>query len=144
MERKQDVALGLLRVISGIVFLAHGYQKLFVWGIHGVAGTFGQMGIPLPITSAYLATFAEFFGGLALLVGFATRLAAIPVGFTMVVALLQVHLKGGFYLPTGVEYVLVLLTANVAMLIGGGGAFALDNVMFKEGKPELSRMKIAA
>jgi putative oxidoreductase len=144
MAKKQEVALGLLRVIIGIVFLAHGYQKLFVWGIHGVAGTFGQMGIPLPITSAYLATFAELFGGLALLVGFGTRLAAIPVGFTMLVALLQVHLKGGFYLPTGFEYVLVLLAANVVLVIGGGGALALENTVFKERETGLSRMKIAA
>lgn len=144
MERKQEVALGLLRMIIGIVFLAHGYQKLFVWGIHGVAGTFGQMGIPLPLTSAYLATFAEFFGGLALLVGFGTRLAAIPVGFTMLVALFQVHLKGGFYLPTGFEYVLVLLAANIALMIGGGGAFALENVVFKERKPELRTTRLAA
>jgi len=144
MERKQELALGLLRVTIGIVFLAHGYQKLFVWGIHGVAGTFGQTGIPLPVTSAYLASFAEFFGGLALLVGFGTRLAAIPVGFTMLVALLQVHLKGGFYLPTGFEYVMVLLAANIALVIGGGGAFAVENVLFKKRKPELRTTRLAA
>lgn len=143
MAKKQELALGLLRAIVGIVFIAHGYQKLFVWGLHGVAGTFGQMGLPLPVLSAYLATFAEFFGGIALLLGFMTRLAAIPVAFTMVVALLQVHLKGGFYLPTGFEYVLVLLVANIALITGGGGAFALDNVIWGQ-KVQLKESRLAA
>lgn len=143
MTKKQDVALGLLRVVIGIIFLAHGFQKLFIWGPTGVAATFGKLGIPFPMVSAYLATFAEFFGGLALLIGFATRLAAIPVGFTMVVAFLQVHLKGGFFLPTGSEYVLALLTANIALVIGGGGALALDNVLWGR-KPELTERKQVA
>ncbi len=143
MNRKQDLALGLLRVMVGIIFLAHGYQKLFVWGFHGVAGGFAQLGIPLPTLSAYLATFAEFFGGLALLLGLRTRLAAIPVGFTMLVALLQVHLKGGFFLPSGSEYVLMLLAANVALVLGGGGAFALDNVVRTQ-RSQLREVRAAA
>jgi putative oxidoreductase len=131
MKTNKDLGLTLLRVILGIVFLAHGYQKLFVYGIGGVAGTFAQMGIPAPHLAAYLATFAEFFGGIALLLGLFTRLAAIPVAFTMIVAILQVHLQGGFYAPKGVEYPLTLLVANIALVVAGGGAFALDNVLFK-------------
>jgi putative oxidoreductase len=133
MKTNKDLGLTLLRVILGVVFLAHGYQKLFVWGIGGVTGAFAQMGIPAPHLAAYLATFAEFFGGAALLLGLFTRLAAIPVAFTMVVAILQVHLQGGFYAPKGVEYPLTLLAANIALVIAGGGAFALDNVIFKAG-----------
>ncbi len=136
MKTNKDLGLTLLRVIVGIVFLAHGYQKLFVWGIGGVAASFGQMGIPAPHVSAFLATFAEFFGGLALLLGLFTRLAAIPVAFTMVVAMLQVHLRGGFFAPKGIEYPLTLLVANVALIVAGGGAFALDNVIFKSVKSE--------
>ena len=145
MKKNQEVALGLLRVVIGIIFLAHGYQKLLVWGVHGVAGTFGQLGMPLPVVSAYLASFAEFFGGLALVLGFGTRLAAMPVGFTMLVALLQVHLKGGFFLPTGFEYVLMLLAGSVVLVIGGGGAFALDNVIWRQKRePQLEASRLAA
>jgi putative oxidoreductase len=100
-------------------------------GIDGVTGAFTQMGIPFPHLSAYLAASAEFFGGLALLLGFFTRFAAIPVAVTMIVAILQVHLKGGFFAPEGVEYPLTLLVANIALIVAGGGAFALDNLLLK-------------
>jgi len=143
MTKKQDLALALLRAVVGIVFIAHGYQKLFQFGIHGVAGMFGQIGIPMPLLSAYLVTFTELFGGIALLLGFLTRVAAIPVAFNMLVALLQVHLKGGFFLPAGFEYVLVLLVANIALITGGGGAFALDNVLWSK-RPQLKPAKVAA
>ncbi|HWR34837.1 MAG TPA: DoxX family protein [Clostridia bacterium] len=125
---RQNIGLALVRIAIGITFLAHGSQKLFVWGVPGVANNFAQMGIPLPTLSAYLATAAEFGGGLFLLLGLYTRLAAIPVAFTMLVALHQVHFKGGFFLPTGFEYVLVLLASTIALGIAGGGAFALDNL----------------
>lgn len=132
MRTNKDIGLTLLRIVVGVIFLAHGYQKLFVWGIGGVTGAFTQMGIPAPHLSAYLAAFAEFFGGAALLLGLFTRLAAIPVAITMIVAILQVHLKNGFYAPTGIEYPLALLAANVALIATGGGVFALDNLLFKK------------
>ncbi len=143
MAKKQELALGIVRMVVGLIFLAHGYQKLFIYGPHGIAGSFAQLGLPFPIVSAYLATFAEFFGGLALLIGLGTRLAAIPVGFTMVVALVKVHLAGGFFLPKGFEYVLMLLAANIALVLGGGGAFALDNLI-RSRKPKLVVQKLAA
>ncbi len=145
--KNQDFGLALLRIVVGVIFLAHGYQKLFVWHIGGVAGAFAQMGIPAPHVSAYLATFAEFFGGLALLLGLFTRLAAVPVAFTMVVAILQVHLKGGFFAPQGMEYPLTLFVANIALIVAGGGAFALDTVIFKGSsnrEPQLTTESAAA
>ena len=141
MKSSKDFGLTLLRAIVGVVFLAHGYQKFFVWGIGGVTGAFTQMGIPAPHISAYLAASAELFGGLALLLGLFTRLAAIPVAITMIVAILQVHLKGGFFAPQGVEYPLTLLVANIALIVAGGGAFALDNVIFK---PSRNSLKLAS
>jgi putative oxidoreductase len=134
MKTNKDLGLTLLRVVVGLVFLAHGYQKLFVWGIGGVTAAFTQIGIPAPHLSAYLASFAEFFGGIALLLGLFTRLAAIPVAVNMVVAILQVHLQGGFFAPKGIEFPLTLLAANVALVLAGGGAFALENVIFKPAK----------
>ncbi len=148
MKENRGAGMAILRIITGVIFLAHGYQKLFIWGIGGVTGAFTQMGIPAPHLSAYLATFAEFFGGIALLLGLGTRLAAIPVAFTMLVAILQVHLKGGFFAPKGLEYPLTLLAANIALIVAGGGAFALENVLFRSRKEqsgiELKPRSIAA
>ncbi len=122
-------SITILRVTVGLTFVAHGIQKLFLFGIEGVAGAMGQMGLPFPFASAVLATGAEFFGGLLLLVGLGTRFAAVPVAFTMLVAMLQVHLKGGYFLPSGIEYTLVLFAANIILIMTGSGALALDNVI---------------
>lgn len=116
----------LLRVVLAVVFLVHGGQKLFVFGFHGVAGFFGQIGVPLPGVSAVVVTLVEFFGGLALLVGLLTRFFALLLAIDMAVALLLVHLKNGFFLPEGFEYVLILLAANLALVLAGAGAWALD------------------
>lgn len=125
----QSWGIAVLRIVVGVVFLAHGAQKLFVYGFPGVAAGFGQMGIPFPYPSAVLVTVVEFFGGLALIAGLFTRLAAVPLAITMLVALFTAHLSGGFFLPKGFEYVLVLLAANVALVLTGSGAFALDNAL---------------
>lgn len=128
-ESKQSVALGLIRMIVGLVFVLHGAQKIFVYHYAGVVGVFHQMGIPAPAVSAALAMTAEFVGGLLLLSGLYTRLAAIPVAFTMLVAITQVHLHAGFFAQGGgFEYPLTLLVATLALIIGGGGGFALDNL----------------
>ena len=122
----KDWGLALLRVGIGGVFVAHGAQKLFGFGISGLSGFMAQIGVPFPTLSAVLVTAAEFLGGLALVVGFGTRLAAIPIAFSMLVAALTVHLKGGFFLPNGIEYVLVLFLASVALVLTGSGALSVD------------------
>lgn len=138
---RQDIGLAIIRVIVGITFLAHGSQKLFQFGVPGVAGMMGHLGIPFPTLSAVLIIAAEFGGGLFLLLGLFTRLAAIPIAFSMLVAILQVHLKGGFFLPTGFEYALVMLASTVALAIAGGGACALDNVIAKRSTERIEDMK---
>jgi putative oxidoreductase len=126
---RQSVALGLIRMFVGLVFVLHGLQKLFVYHYAGVVGLFHQIGIPAPAMSAALAITAELGGGLLLLTGLYTRLAAIPVGFTMFVAITQVHFHAGFFAQNGgFEYPLTLLVTNLALIIGGSGAFALDNL----------------
>jgi putative oxidoreductase len=126
---KQSAALGLIRIMVGLVFVLHGSQKLFVYHYAGVVGMFHQIGIPAPEISAGLAIIAELLGGLLLLTGLYTRLAAIPIAFVMLVAISQVHLHAGFFAQSGgFEYPLTLLVANIAFVIGGGGAFALDNL----------------
>lgn len=123
----QGWGIALLRVMVGIVFLMHGGQKLFVFGINGTAGFFAQAGFPMPMVSAVLASLTEFLGGAALIAGLFTRLAAIPLAFTMLVAVLGVHLRNGFFLPTGFEYALAMLVAVIALALTGPGALAVDN-----------------
>src|SRR5688572_1891435 len=109
----RDWGIAILRIGVGGVFVAHGIQKLAVFGIPGLSGFLGQLGIPFPTLSAVAVTAAELGGGLALVAGLFTRWAALPIALSMVVAGLTVHLKGGFFLPNGIEYVLTLFLASV-------------------------------
>jgi putative oxidoreductase len=121
----------ILRVVVGIIYLAHGWQKLFGMGFHGVAGFFGGAGIPLPFVSAVIVTLVEFLGGIALIIGLFTRWAAALNGFDMIVAILLVHLKNGFMKPGGFEHPLTLLAACIALVWLGPGAASVDGALAK-------------
>lgn len=127
--RQVDVALTILRVVLGVVFIAHGGQKLFVFGFEGVTGAFGQMGVPAPGIVGPATALIEFFGGIALVLGFLTRLAALGVGATMVGAITLVHLPAGFFAPNGVEFPLSLLAMAAALTITGAGRFSVDALL---------------
>ena len=127
----QSWGITVLRVVVGVVFLAHGWQKLFELGFHGVAGFFGGAGIPLPFVSAVIVTLVEFVGGIALILGLLTRWAAGLNGFDMIVAILVVHLKNGFMKPGGYEHPLVMLAACVALVMVGPGAASVDGALAK-------------
>jgi len=131
LTQAQGWGITVLRVVVGIVFLAHGGQKLFVWGFSNVADFFGQVGIPLPMLAAIVVTLVEFLGGLALVVGLFTRWVAIPLALNMLVATLTIHLRGGFFVPEGVEFTLTLLVANVALALLGSGEASLDRLLAK-------------
>lgn len=124
--RQVDAGLALLRAVTGTVFAAHGAQKLFVYGLDGVAGGFAQMGVPFAGVMGPLVGFIEFFGGLALITGLLTRLAGVGLTAVMLGAMAIVHLPNGFFLPNGVEFVLTLAAAATTLAITGAGRYSID------------------
>ncbi len=129
MTQGQAWGITVLRVAVGIVFVMHGGQKLFIYGFSGVAGVLGRVGIPLPLLSALVVTGVEFLGGAALLLGLLTRWAAVLLAINMLVAMVVVHLRAGFFLPNGFEYTLTLLAASIALALTGPGEAAVDTAL---------------
>lgn len=129
----------LLRLVLGVVMFAHGAQKMLGWfGGNGFEGTMqfftGPMGIPAPL--AFLAICAEFFGGIGLILGFLTRIAALGIFCVMLVAALKVHLPFGLFMNwqgqqpgEGFEYHLLAMALSVAMMWQGAGAFSIDHLL---------------
>jgi putative oxidoreductase len=123
--------LTLLRIIAGITFAAHGAQKLFGWfggyGLAGVAQWMESIGLAPGYLMALLAGSAEFFGGLALIIGLLARPAAAVLALTMLVAIVTVHLANGFFMSNnGYEFALALLAISLTVMIEGAGKLSLD------------------
>ena len=123
-----------LRVAAGIIFIAHGGQKLFAWfGGYGLQGTgqwMASIGLEPGYLMALLAGSGEFFGGLFILLGLLTRPAAAVLALTMVVAIVSVHLPNGLFMANGgYEFGLALLAVSVSLLISGAGKFSLDTLL---------------
>jgi putative oxidoreductase len=122
--------LTILRVVVGIIFLVHGWQKIHALGFHGVEGMFRQIGIPLPTITAAVVILVEFLGGIALVLGLATRWAGLLLAIDMLGAIFFVHLKNGFYVNHGGdEFALSLLAACLALALNGGGSLAIDSLL---------------
>src|SRR5262250_1276633 len=120
----QNCGLTVLRIVVGIVFLMHGYQKLFKMGFHGVEGFFGHLGIPLPLVAAVVVTLLEFGGGILLIAGVLVRPVGALLACDMLVAIIKVHWGHGFF-GGGVEFPLTLLAAAICLALAGGGALSL-------------------
>lgn len=115
-----------LRVVVGIVFAVHGAQKLFSLGFGGTAGYVARLGVPLPTVAAAVVIVVELLGGIALLVGVGTRVVALVLALHSLAAILAVHLRGGFFVPSGIEFVLTLFGACLALVGMGAGPWSVD------------------
>ena len=124
--RQLSLGLAALRLAVATIFIRHGAQKLFVYGFAGVTGAFTQMGVPFPGVTGPFIALLEFFGGIALVLGFLTRLIALGFVFDMLVAILLVQLKRGF---SGYELEFLLLGSSVALFLTGAGGFSVDALL---------------
>jgi putative oxidoreductase len=134
-----STATAILRLVLGVVFFAHGAQKMLGWfggfGFSGTMGFFtGALHIPAPL--AFLAIMAEFLGSLGLVLGFLTRIAAFGIAAVMVVAIATAHIAFGFFMNwsgtqkgEGVEYHLLVLAITAFLMMRGAGAFSVDRAI---------------
>jgi putative oxidoreductase len=139
-----DIATTFLRLVLGVIFFAHGAQKMLGWfGGYGFTGTMGFFTgmLHIPAVFAFLAIAAEFFGGLGLVFGLFTRVAAFGIFCNMLVAVAMVHHQFGFFMNwtgaqkgEGYEYHLVLLAASVVLMIRGAGAASVDRLLSSPAK----------
>ena len=141
LSTRNDLTLTVVRLVLGVVFLAHGCQKMLGWfGGYGFSGTmnFFTQDMHIPAVFAFLAITAEFFGGLGLILGLLTRIAAFGIAMNMLVAVAMVHSQFGFFMNwsgqqkgEGYEYHLLVLAMAAAILIGGAGAASVDQRLAK-------------
>ena len=129
--------LTVLRIVAGVTFAAHGAQKLFGWfggyGLVGVGQWMESIGLSPGYWMALMAGSAEFFGGLALLLGLFVRPAALVLAFTMAVALFSVHAANGLFMANnGYEFALAMLAMSAALTATGGGKWSLDAWLAKK------------
>ncbi len=139
MTTANDIALTTLRLVLGVVFFAHGAQKMLGWfGGYGFSGTMGYLTHMAHLHSpvAFLVICIEFFGGLGLIVGLLTRVAAFGIGVEMIGAVLTVHLANGFFMNwagnqkgEGYEYHLLAIAIAGVLLSRGAGAFSVDRAL---------------
>lgn len=134
--RGQLVKWGLvpLRLAVGVIFLMHGAQKVFVFGISGTADILHWVGIPFASMFAVVLMFAEVGGGLAILFGAFARPVGLMLAFEMTVAIFTSRIRGGFFTPTGFEFELVLLGACLTIALMGSGELSLDAIWRKSPK----------
>jgi putative oxidoreductase len=126
-----------LRIPAAVIFIAHGAQKLFgLFGGYGLEGTgqwMASIGLEPGYQLALLAGSAEFFGGIALLMGLLARPAALMLSITMVVAIFSVHFANGLFMTSnGYEFALALLAISVSLMFSGAGKLSVDNVLAKK------------
>jgi putative oxidoreductase len=123
-------ALLVLRLALGAVFIAHGAQKVFVYGFAGTSASFGDMGVPLEGVMGPLVALLELVGGILIVLGLGTRIVAAALTVNMIVATLLVHLTAGIFVAEGgYELTLMLGAASLALVLAGAGRLSVDAVL---------------
>lgn len=126
-QKFKEEAYLVLRVVTGIIFVVHGYDKVVTTGIGNVAGFFAGENIPLPEISAFLVSYGELLGGIALILGLFTHWIAKLNVIIMLGAIFFVHLAKGYnILEGGYEYALLILVVNIVIATTGAGKYSVD------------------
>jgi putative oxidoreductase len=139
---QDDSALLILRLLLGIVFFPHGMQKAFGWfggpGFNGAMEGF-TVKLGIPTFFAFLAILAESAGSLGLITGFLTRIAAFGITCNMVVAVVLLHWKNGFFMNwfgkqqgEGFEYHILVVAITTALMVKGGGRWSVDRFLTRK------------
>lgn len=131
LAMRPALGLALLRITLGIVFIAHGYQKFFSYGVAGVTQGFEGMGIPLASIAAPSVATIELVGGILVLVGFYHRIAAGLIFCVMLGAIFFAKMGGGFFAPAGYEFELALAAMALTVFFAGGGAYTAEDMRKK-------------
>ncbi|GFM59009.1 quinol oxidase [Pseudomonas cichorii] len=134
LSTRAGYGLTVLRIIVGIIFIAHGSQKLFGafggYGLEGTAQFMASQGLNPGYLMALLSGSVEFFGGLAVLIGLLARPAALGLSVLLLVAIFSVHIGNGLFMANnGYEFALALLGGSIAILIEGAGKFSADRAI---------------
>ncbi|WP_122317863.1 DoxX family protein [Pseudomonas cichorii] len=134
LSTRAGYGLTVLRIIVGIIFIAHGSQKLFGafggYGLEGTAQFMESQGLAPGYLMALLSGSVEFFGGLAVLVGLLARPAALGLAVLLLVAIFSVHIGNGLFMANnGYEFALALLGGAIAILIEGAGKLSVDRAI---------------
>lgn len=125
---RADLGLMALRVVTGLIFFAHGWQKFFDMGIDGVTGFFGSLGIPLAGIAAPAVASLELVGGLLLVIGLLSRPLGILFALDMAGAIFFAKTRDGFTFGN-IEFELLLLVASLCLAMAGPGAWAVDKII---------------
>ena len=127
MDRVRNLVALVARIGLGVIFVMHGWQKFFEWGLSDTTAAFTKMGVPVPGVSALFAAVVELFGGVALILGVGLPIVGILIAIDMAGAFLFVHSGVGLIAPEGGELVIGL---GVGSLLAGfhGGAYSLDRI----------------
>jgi putative oxidoreductase len=139
LSTENDYTLAIARVVLGVIFFAHGSQKVLGWfggyGFHGTMGFFTNQ-LHIPALFAFLAIMAEFLGGLGLILGLLTRIAAFGIACEMLVAVLMIHYQFGFFMNwagtqkgEGFEFHLLVIAIAIMLIVKGGGALSVDGAI---------------
>ncbi len=130
-------AMTALRVVTGVIFLMHGWMKYSVVTVGSFSGYLESLNVPMPDAFAYIVIAVEIIGGIALILGAFTHWAAKLTGLVALFAMFLVHVQDGFYISiqggkNGYEFVLLLLVACLVIMTHGGGKYSLDHTYLRK------------